>query len=234
MFSIQHSHVDCDLAVSSVEIRYWVALIGHAFGFSIGKSSSCSRILMALTTWLAAGGQLIASHFEQQDNRSLLHVESKMDDLHDHIIIYGFRHVGQMLSFFQNDQFGLLLLIERVAVGRALDLPVYFGDAGNREVLHKIGAERASGATAVVPETLAKLPMSEIAATINEFRSQHLSEPTEEHYPYDLPILFETYMDGHNLTNCRTPFCGSGSCFRESCDGRGESIPFWFGSGGRR
>uniref|UniRef100_A0A1S4CET6 K(+) efflux antiporter 2, chloroplastic n=1 Tax=Nicotiana tabacum TaxID=4097 RepID=A0A1S4CET6_TOBAC len=125
---------------------------------------------------------------------------------------------------------------ERVAVGRALDLPVYFGDAGSREVLHKVGAERAcaaaitldtpganyrtvwalskyfpnvktfvrahdvdhglnlekAGATAVVPETLepslqlaaavlaqAKLPMSEIAATINEFRSRHLSELTE-------------------------------------------------------
>ncbi|PHU09632.1 K(+) efflux antiporter 2, chloroplastic [Capsicum chinense] len=125
---------------------------------------------------------------------------------------------------------------DRVAVGRALDLPVYFGDAGSREVLHKVGAERAcaaaitldtpganyrtvwalnkyfpnvktfvrahdvdhglnlekAGATAVVPETLepslqlaaavlaqAKLPMSEIAATINEFRSRHLSELTE-------------------------------------------------------
>lgn len=59
---------------------------------------------------------------------------------------------------------------ERVAVGRALDLPVYFGDAGSREVnqiseltymvwifyfdilildfqvLHKVGAERACAA----------------------------------------------------------------------------------------
>ncbi|KAH6762394.1 K+ efflux antiporter 1 [Perilla frutescens var. hirtella] len=31
----------------------------------------------------------------------------------------------------------------RFAFGRALDLLVYFGDAGSREVLHKIGAERA-------------------------------------------------------------------------------------------
>jgi voltage-gated potassium channel Kch len=35
---------------------------------------------------------------------------------------------------------------ERVSVGRALDLPVYFGDAGSREVLHKVGAERAAAA----------------------------------------------------------------------------------------
>nr|XP_007135029.1 hypothetical protein PHAVU_010G095900g [Phaseolus vulgaris]ESW07023.1 hypothetical protein PHAVU_010G095900g [Phaseolus vulgaris] len=125
---------------------------------------------------------------------------------------------------------------DKVAIGRSLALPVYFGDSGSREVLHKVGAERASaaavtldspganyrtlwalsknfpsvktfvrahdvnhglnlekaGATAVVPETLepslqlaaavlaqAKLPTSEIAATINEFRCRHLSELTE-------------------------------------------------------
>ncbi|XP_035845738.1 K(+) efflux antiporter 2, chloroplastic-like isoform X2 [Helianthus annuus] len=159
---------------------------------------------------------------------------------------YGDTHLGILYS----DS----VFSDRVAVGRALDLPVYFGDAGSREVklisihttenhmmwnhsvLHKIGAERAcaaaitldtpganyrtvwalskyfpnvktfvrahdvdhglnlekAGVAAVVPETLepslqlasvvlahAKLPMSEIAATINEFRSCHLSELTE-------------------------------------------------------
>ncbi|CAL5443338.1 unnamed protein product [Camellia sinensis] len=33
-----------------------------------------------------------------------------------------------------------------LAVGRALDLPVYFGDAGRREVLHKVGDEGACAA----------------------------------------------------------------------------------------
>ncbi|GFZ06772.1 K+ efflux antiporter 2 [Actinidia rufa] len=59
------------------------------------------------------------------------------------------------------------------------------------DVDHGLNLEKA-GATAVVPETLepslqlaaavlaqAKLPMSEIAATINEFRSRHLCELTE-------------------------------------------------------
>lgn len=36
---------------------------------------------MALTPWLAAGGQLIASRFEQHDVRSLLPVESEVRDL---------------------------------------------------------------------------------------------------------------------------------------------------------
>lgn len=197
-------------------------------------------ISMALTPWLAAGGQLIASRFEQHDVRSLLPVESETDDLQDHIIICGFGRVGQIIAQLLSERLipfvALDVRSDRVAVGRALDLPVYFGDAGSREVLHKVGAERAcaaaitldtpganyrtvwalskyfpnvktfvrahdvdhglnlekAGATAVVPETLepslqlaaavlaqAKLPMSEIAATINEFRSRHLSELTE-------------------------------------------------------
>nr|GMD34760.1 K(+) efflux antiporter 2, chloroplastic [Ipomoea batatas] len=197
-------------------------------------------ISMALTPWLAAGGQLIASRFELHDVRSLLPVESETDDLQDHIIICGFGRVGQIIAQLLSERLipfvALDVRSDRVAIGRALDLPVYFGDAGSREVLHKVGAERAcaaavtldspganyrtvwalnkyfpnvktfvrahdvdhglnlekAGATAVVPETLepslqlaaavlaqTKLPVSEIAATINEFRSRHLSELAE-------------------------------------------------------
>ncbi|KAL5859759.1 hypothetical protein ACOSQ4_001055 [Xanthoceras sorbifolium] len=221
-----------------------------AFGEAVNQgimSSQLSSLLflvvgisMALTPWLAAGGQLIASRFEQHDVRSLLPDESETDDLQDHIIICGFGRVGQIIAQLLSERLipfvALDVRSDRVAIGRALDLPVYFGDAGSREVLHKVGAERAcaaaitldtpganyrtvwalskyfpnvktfvrahdvdhglnlekAGATAVVPETLepslqlaaavlaqAKLPTSEIAATINEFRSRHLSELTE-------------------------------------------------------
>ncbi|KAH9732065.1 K(+) efflux antiporter 2 [Citrus sinensis] len=240
-----------------------------AFGEAVNQgimSSQLSSLLfllvgisMALTPWLAAGGQLIASRFEQHDVRSLLPVESETDDLQDHIILCGFGRVGQIIAQLLSERlipfvaldvrriikfisfqdvlnWRFLCFSDRVAIGRALDLPVYFGDAGSREVLHKVGAERAcaaaitldtpganyrtvwalskyfpnvktfvrahdidhglnlekAGATAVVPETLepslqlaaavlaqAKLPASEIAATINEFRTRHLSELTE-------------------------------------------------------
>ncbi|XP_027907380.1 K(+) efflux antiporter 2, chloroplastic [Vigna unguiculata] len=221
-----------------------------AFGEAVNQgimSSQLSSLLflvvgisMALTPWLAQGGQLLASRFELHDVRNLLPVESETDDLQNHIIICGFGRVGQIIAQLLSEQLipfvALDVRSDRVAIGRALDLPVYFGDAGSREVLHKVGAERASaaaitldapganyrtvwalskyfpkvktfvrahdvdhglnlekaGATAVVPETLepslqlaaavlaqAKLPTSEIAATINEFRSRHLSELTE-------------------------------------------------------
>ncbi|KAK7274515.1 hypothetical protein RIF29_15607 [Crotalaria pallida] len=195
---------------------------------------------MALTPYLAAGGQLIASRFELHDVRSLLPVESETDDLRDHIIICGFGRVGQIIAQLLSERLipfvALDVRSDRVTIGRSLGLPVYFGDAGSREVLQKVGAERASaaavtldspganyrtvwalakhfpkvktfvrahdvvhglnlekaGATAVVPETLepslqlaaavlaqAKLPTSEIASCINEFRTRHLAELTE-------------------------------------------------------
>ncbi|MCO5572408.1 hypothetical protein L7F22_026162 [Adiantum nelumboides] len=195
---------------------------------------------MALTPWLGALGQVISSQFEQQDVRSLLPAETETDDLQDHIILCGFGRVGQIIAQLLSDRLipfvALDVRSERVSAGRALDLPVYFGDAGSKEVLHKLGAERASsavialdtpganfravwtlskyfpkvktfvrahdvehginlekaGATAVVPETLepslqlaaavlaqVKLPATEIAASIDEFRSRHMSELTE-------------------------------------------------------
>ncbi|PWA60684.1 Cation/H+ exchanger [Artemisia annua] len=131
-----------------------------AFGEAVNQgimSSQLSSLLflvvgisMAITPWLAAGGQFIASRFEQQDVRSLLPVESETDDLQDHIIICGFGRVGQIIAQLLSERLipfvALDVRSDRVAVGRALDLPVYFGDAGSREVLHKIGAERACAA----------------------------------------------------------------------------------------
>ncbi|CAA0842603.1 K(+) efflux antiporter 2- chloroplastic [Striga hermonthica] len=240
--------------VSAIRVGLLLAPGGEfafvAFGEAVNQgimSSQLSSLLflvvgisMALTPWLAAGGQLIASRFELHDVRSLLPVESETDDLQDHIIICGFGRVGQIIAQLLSERLipfvALDVRSDRVATGRSLDLSVYFGDAGSREVLHKVGAERAcaaavtldspganyrtvwalskyfpnvktfvrahdvdhglnlekAGATAVVPETLepslqlaaavlsqTKLPMSEIAATINEFRSRHLSELTE-------------------------------------------------------
>eukprot|EP00897_Mesotaenium_endlicherianum_P006963 jgi/Mesen1/6295/ME000325S05430 len=195
---------------------------------------------MAITPYLAAGGQMIASKFEQHDVRSLQPAEAETDDLQGHVIIAGFGRVGQIIAQLLSERLipfvALDVRTERVSAGRALDLPVYFGDAGSRDVLHKVGAERAAaavitldtpganyrtvwaltknfpniktfvrahdvdhglnlekaGATAVVPETLepslqlaaavlaqVKLPAAEIASTLDEFRTRHLSELTE-------------------------------------------------------
>ncbi|GMP43416.1 hypothetical protein CsSME_00012784 [Camellia sinensis var. sinensis] len=78
----------------------------------------------ALTPWLAAGGQLLASRFD--DVWSLLPVESETDDLQDHIIICGFGCVGRIIAQLLSERLvpfvALDVRSDRVAVGRALDL----------------------------------------------------------------------------------------------------------------
>ncbi|CAM6097383.1 unnamed protein product [Calypogeia fissa] len=131
-----------------------------AFGEAVNQgilNSQLSSLLflvvglsMALTPWLAAGGQLIAARFEQQDVRSLLPQENETDDLQGHIIICGFGRVGQIIAQLLSERLipfvALDVRSDRVSVGRQLDLPVYFGDAGSKEVLHKVGAQRAAAA----------------------------------------------------------------------------------------
>ncbi|TYH63132.1 hypothetical protein ES332_D07G168800v1 [Gossypium tomentosum] len=129
--------------------------------------------------WLEQNG-LHESHFLTPSN------SIETDDLEDHIIICGFGRVGQIIAQLLSERLvpfvALDVRSDRVAMGRALGLSLYFGDAGSREVLHKVGAERAcaatitldspganyrtahdvdhglnlekAGATAVVPETL--------------------------------------------------------------------------------
>ncbi|KAE8703679.1 K(+) efflux antiporter 2 [Hibiscus syriacus] len=266
---------------------------GEAVNQGIMSSQLSSLLLlvvgisMALTPWLAAGGQLIASRFEQHDiiaqllserlipfvaldvRRSLCFpIEFLQDTCLTCVCDYELERlmyiweswflVENLASLSANSfpkkkneknssaisvtgyQWGmpwtLLFEISLLVDHYFGDKQNYFGDAGSREVLHKVGAERAcaaaitldtpganyrtvwalskyfinvktfvrahdvdhglnlekAGATAVVPETLepslqlaaavlaqAKLPTSEIAATINEFRSRHLAELTD-------------------------------------------------------
>ncbi|GJP63126.1 hypothetical protein CLOP_g20204 [Closterium sp. NIES-67] len=131
-----------------------------AFGEAVSKGimspQLCSLLFivvgisMAITPWLAAVGQLIASRFDQQDVRSLQPQEAETDDLQGHIIICGFGRVGQIIGQLLSERLipfvALDVSSDRVSAGRSLDLPVYFGDAGSRDVLHKVGAERAAAA----------------------------------------------------------------------------------------
>nr|CAB3486219.1 unnamed protein product [Digitaria exilis] len=183
-------------------------------------------ISMALTPWLAAGGQFLASKFEQQDVRSLLPVESEVftDDLQDHIIILGFGRVGQIIAQLLSERLIPFVALDvrrygaccnnlnlketmdssvrqRNAIGLQLGVHLTFQYIlGMLEAkryytkleLRELALLRLLWTLLVVPETLepslqlaaavlaqAKLPMSEIQETINEFRNRHLSELTE-------------------------------------------------------
>ncbi|KAL0428901.1 UNVERIFIED_CONTAM: K(+) efflux antiporter 2, chloroplastic [Sesamum radiatum] len=211
--------------VSAIRVGLLLAPGGEFAFVAFGEAVNQGNVLAVVIAAFSCGRNFNGSH-------SVICLVNR-----DPIFLYGFfLIIAQLLSERLIPFVALDVRSDRVAIGRALDLPVYFGDAGSREVLHKIGAERAcaaaitldspganyrtvwalskyfpnvktfvrahdvdhglnlekAGATAVVPETLepslqlaaavlaqAKLPTSEIAATINEFRSRHLSELTE-------------------------------------------------------
>lgn len=84
---------------------------------------------------------------ELNDVRSLLPTENEADDLHDHIIICGFGRIGQIIAQLLSGRVSpfvaLDLRSDQVALGRSMELPVYFG---SQEVLHRVGAECACAA----------------------------------------------------------------------------------------
>jgi voltage-gated potassium channel Kch len=64
--------------------------------------------------------------------------DDEVGDLSGHIIIAGFGRVGQMVSQLLSERLiqfvALDVRSERVQAGRAMNLPVYFGDAGSAKV----------------------------------------------------------------------------------------------------
>jgi len=206
-----------------------------------GELTLVVALSMAVTPWLASAGHALSAKFQKPQDLSALQPESgEVDDLSGHIIVAGFGRVGQMVSQLLSERLFQFVALdvrsERVQAGRALNLPVYFGDAGSAGVLHSVGAGKATcavicldtpganyravwalhknfpsvktfvrahdvehglnlekvGATAVVPETLEPslqlaaaalmqlgLSSEEVAATIDSFRSNHVSELME-------------------------------------------------------
>lgn len=103
---------------------------------------------MALTPFLAEFGSKIARMFEKSDLGTLQPKEGEMSGMSGHVIIAGFGRVGRLIAQMLSEQLipfvALDSSIGRVQEGKALDLPVYFGDAGSAAVLHAIGADRAA------------------------------------------------------------------------------------------
>jgi monovalent cation:proton antiporter-2 (CPA2) family protein len=102
---------------------------------------------MALTPYLAEAGAQLARRLERKDMKALAASSAETAGLSNHVIIAGFGRTGKLLAQLLGEQMipyvALDLSAARVQEGRALDLPVYFGDAGSPAVLHSVGAGRA-------------------------------------------------------------------------------------------
>lgn len=108
-----------------------------------------TALSMAITPYIAAVGGMIADRFEtKSDVKDLQPSESETNDLTNHVIICGFGRIGQIIAQVLSERLipfvALDVRSDRVAAGRQLDLPVYFGDAGSAAVLHAVGGERAA------------------------------------------------------------------------------------------
>lgn len=105
---------------------------------------------MAATPWLAMLGSFVRSRFGSQDMRSFQPVHQEVDDMRGHVIILGYGRVGQLIAQLLSEQLtefvALDVRAERVAEGRAKDMPVFFGDAGSPSILRAVGANKAAAA----------------------------------------------------------------------------------------
>ncbi|KAK9834871.1 hypothetical protein WJX81_005409 [Elliptochloris bilobata] len=105
-------------------------------------------LTMALTPFLADLGARLGKAFESNDFKALQASEGEVEELRGHVIICGFGRVGQTIGQLLAERLipfvAVDVRVDRVQAGKALDLPVYFGDAGSPAVLHSLGAHRAA------------------------------------------------------------------------------------------
>eukprot|EP00882_Tetradesmus_deserticola_P011321 GHRQ01011972.1.p1 GENE.GHRQ01011972.1~~GHRQ01011972.1.p1 ORF type:complete len:451 (+),score=278.84 GHRQ01011972.1:1091-2443(+) len=103
---------------------------------------------MALVPYLAALGGKLGVLFERSDMKALQPDDNEVKELRNHVIIAGYGRVGQIIAQMLSELLipfvALDVRSDRVSAGKAIDLPVYFGDAGSPAVLHSVGAERAA------------------------------------------------------------------------------------------
>lgn len=129
-------------------------LFGEAMARGIMSASLVRELFlvvalsMALTPFLADFGARIAKMLERSDMGALQPKEGEMSGMSGHVIIAGFGRAGQLISQMLSEQLIPFVALDsspgKVQEGKALDLPVYFGDAGSPAVLHAIGADRAA------------------------------------------------------------------------------------------
>ncbi|CAD7704749.1 unnamed protein product [Ostreobium quekettii] len=103
---------------------------------------------MALLPYLAILGGKLGQLFEKSDMRAMQPRGEETGSQKGHVIIAGFGRVGSLIAGLLSERLipyvALDVHSDRVQNGKALDLPVYFGDAGSQAVLQSVGAQNAA------------------------------------------------------------------------------------------
>ncbi|MCH8202882.1 MAG: cation:proton antiporter [Proteobacteria bacterium] len=163
----------------SVSVRAGMLLSqGGEFGFILFASASAlgvipmetAQVLLAVIALTMAAtpamdylGNRGFNFLAKQEREPVTGTDEISDDLEDHLVIAGFGRVGQtvasVLSAGGIPFVALDLDPDRVSKCRRIGLPVFFGDAGQIEVLKAAGANRAKGAVITIdqPATASRL-----------------------------------------------------------------------------
>ena len=163
----------------SVSVRAGMLLSqGGEFGFILFASASALGVIpmetaqvllavialtMAATPAMDYWGNRSFNFLAKQEREPVTGTDEISDDLEDHLVIAGFGRVGQtvasVLSAGGIPFVALDLDPDRVSKCRRIGLPVFFGDAGQIEVLKAAGANRAKGAVITIdqPATASRL-----------------------------------------------------------------------------
>ena len=103
-------------------------------------------VTMFLTPALADIGHRVGDHFRTTDSENPVLMEAS--DVSQTVIIGGFGRVGEMLARLLEEQRIPFIAVdndaELVAKHRALGTPIFFGDAGQPDVLRHLGIENAA------------------------------------------------------------------------------------------
>ena len=106
-------------------------------------------VSMLLTPLLAAAGQWWAARNAQRERSA---GDGEFDDpgaLEGHVIVGGYGRVGEMIAKVMDTMSTRYVAVDldarRVANARAEGKPVYYGDIGRKELLERLGADKALG-----------------------------------------------------------------------------------------
>jgi CPA2 family monovalent cation:H+ antiporter-2 len=140
---------------------------------------------MALTPLLAAAGRVARTRLERglQPGADAISIDTEHQS--GHVIIGGFGRVGRTIARMLDEQDIAWVAIDHdasnIRAARDKGLPVYFGDAGRREVLDAAGVERAGAAV---------ITMNDPKAAAGAVRALRARLP-------DLPVLVRARDPGH-------------------------------------
>jgi len=118
---------------------------------------------MIATPFLAMAGKWLSDRFERFTPVGLAALEQDNIDLAHHVVIAGFGRVGRIVARLLEARRLPYVAIDNNAAnvrdGRARGLPVYFGQAAQRELLWSVGVDRASAVVVTMGEARAALEL---------------------------------------------------------------------------